>query len=771
MAKVFAVILVYIVTLCITGIYATHNESTTEFVFTIVGLYSECLTNSNAENRTEMNRLASLARRYVDTIPYGPNISNYKSCVKIDVRHYDMCSEKENDDVMKIIVNIMLDEDFFFQEPGEKYKTSNIGAFFVFMTDDLTARFKSLVHGIPIFNSNMKEILPNEYQLYSNFILKLARLFHWNKLMFFFLEDSDHFFYREYRSKCMETFREEYFCVYQKDIRADGKIDNETKIWLFENRPTIVLFCLPKLQEKFFSVNADLLNDLELQVFFHDLSTENITIQNKYTFVFIDQHRSALNLEWDVSFLPHIPTDLYIPAYFRIGFQNDLWLKYQSYFFSVCLTLTMFKGEFIGHYRLYKTLLQRASHSLSSDDEIASVDRFIDVWFGESTSDITYIDHYSEFEYLLPFLMKNKLMTVPSNCTEVSCPPGSYKTYGNVTMGFAWKCEPCPVNYHKSNYGNTACLPCIGLKSVDNGKRTACVDPYEEVLLESSSERYFVIAVCGIGLLTTLTTLIVFILKRNTPIVTLCDFKLSLGHMILILLIFIGVLFSLLIHPIMDSQFCVLKLVLVSIGYTLNVTIVFIKSQKILQAFFSKVRLTSQEIKRSIILQIFIVLMFLIFINGALSIAVVQKPIEILEIRDSLTKTRLYTCSTHSHVSLIMGLTMILQLLCSIQAYRGRHLPSVMNDGITLMYTTFALVVCFGATFAMVQFQKVSQKEVFQFGGVATNNLVISFLLYGQKAVRMLVFPERNTAAYFREQRMAHIQQRAQESIPSNHVQ
>ena len=243
-----------------------------------------------------------------------------------------------------------------------------------------------------------------------------------------------------------------------------------------------------------------------------------------------------------------------------------------------------------------------------------------------------------------------------------------------------------------------------------------------------------------------------------------------MAHLTLILLISIGLMYSLLIHP-ANSQFCVLKLSFVSVGYTLNVEIVFIKSQKLLQAFLSTVRLTSKEIKRSISLQIFIVLMFLIFINGALSIDIVKKPIEILEIRDSLLKIKLHTCNTHSHISLIMGLSMILQLLCSIQAYRGRHLPSVMNDGIVLMYTTFALIVSFGATFAMVRFQKVSQKKIFQFGGVATNNLIISFLLYGQKALRMLLFPERNTAAYFREQRMADIQQRAQESIGMNHVQ
>ena len=206
--------------LCVSDGYGTNRQSsagTTEFAFTIVGLYSECSTNTNAENRTEMNRVARLTRRYVNVLPFVlANFSRieYGSQMKIDVHHYDMCSEKGNADVMKILEIMMLDEYYFFQEPGKKYKTSNIGAFFIFMPDNLTSPFKSLVHGIPIFDPNFKEIMQNEYRLYSNFLLKLARLYNWKKLMFFFLEGSDNVFYREYRSRCMEGFKEEYFCVY-----------------------------------------------------------------------------------------------------------------------------------------------------------------------------------------------------------------------------------------------------------------------------------------------------------------------------------------------------------------------------------------------------------------------------------------------------------------------------------------------------------------------------------------------------------------------------
>ncbi|XP_066911755.1 taste receptor type 1 member 2-like [Clytia hemisphaerica] len=368
---------------------------------------------------------------------------------------------------------------------------------------------------------------------------------------------------------------------------------------------------------------------------------------------------------------------------------------------------------------------------------------------------LPFLSQWSAVNHSLPLI----------HCKNITCPPGFYRTYGNTTMGFEWKCEPCPINYYSSTHGyETNCLPCLGVKSVSNTERIVCIDPYDEISFEMSSERYFGIVVCVIGIFSTLLTRFIFTLKRNTPIVKLSDYKLSLAHLVLICVNSVGVLISLMVQPI-NSDFCALKLVLISVGYTLNIAIVFIKSQKLLLAFLSTVRLTSNEIKRSIGLQIFNVFMFLIFINGALLIAVAKKPIEMIVIRDDLSQTKQSICNTYSHTSLTMGLSMILQLLCCIQVYRGRHLPSVMNDGIVLMYTTLALVVCFGANFAMVYFQKSIDKELFQLNAVAVNVLIITFLLYGQKAVRMLFLPERNTAQYFQEQRLVEMRQRTNDPL------
>ena len=97
---------------------------------------------------------------------------------------------------------------------------------------------------------------------------------------------------------------------------------------------------------------------------------------------------------------------------------------------------------------------------------------------------------------------------------------------------------------------------------------------------------------------------------------------------------------------------------------------------------------------------------------------------------------------------------LLLQLVCSVQACRGRNLPDVMNDGVVLMYTTFTLTVVFGASFPIVYFQKQHEKEISQGIAVLLNNTVIMICLYGQKAFRMLMYPQFNTKEYFRDERM-----------------
>ena len=72
-----------------------------------------------------------------------------------------------------------------------------------------------------------------------------------------------------------------------------------------------------------------------------------------------------------------------------------------------------------------------------------------------------------------------------------------------------------------------------------------------------------------------------------------------------------------------------------------------------------------------------------------------------------------------------------------------------------------SFVVCF----IIVPFQKQIEKEISQSVALLVNTAVIAFLLYGQKAYRMIFYPEQNTRAYFRDQRLKGMKQSVNQRI------
>ena len=149
--------------------------------------------------------------------------------------------------------------------------------------------------------------------------------------------------------------------------------------------------------------------------------------------------------------------------------------------------------------------------------------------------------------------------------------------------------------------------------------------------------------------------------------------------------------------------------------------------------------------------------MFLLYVNAVLLIAHVQQPMRVLQIEDSKEMTRSHVCNTHFHISFVIASMMFIQLMCSIQAFRGRHLPSIMNDAMMLTYLTFILTISFAVSFVMVYFQSLEKKETFQTCVIVCNNFIICLMMYGQKVFRMLAYPKKNTRVYFQELRMRNV--------------
>ena len=273
-------------------------------------------------------------------------------------------------------------------------------------------------------------------------------------------------------------------------------------------------------------------------------------------------------------------------------------------------------------------------------------------------------------------------------------------------------------------------------------------------------EFYIIGSISVIGLLIVILTLITFIIKRETPIAITSDFKVSILHMSIHAV-------TLMVAPFafFTKQSCIIKPLVFTTLYTLNIGIVFIKSQKLLMAFLSKVRLTADEAKRTIYTQIFTVVIFLISVNVVFLVCLYQQQVESLQFEDHAKLRREEVCNTYFHNTMVMIAISVIQLMCAIQAFRGRNLPSVMNDGIILMYATFVLTASFVVCFTIVPFQKPIEKEVSQCIALLVNTMVITFLLYGQKAYRMLFYPEQNTRAYFRNQRLTRMKQEVDQKV------
>ncbi|XP_066923468.1 G-protein coupled receptor family C group 6 member A-like [Clytia hemisphaerica] len=351
-----------------------------------------------------------------------------------------------------------------------------------------------------------------------------------------------------------------------------------------------------------------------------------------------------------------------------------------------------------------------------------------------------------------------------NKCPVVNCGPGKYNIYGEVEGGYRYRCVLCPINHYKSTVGDDGCIPCIGKLSIDNGYRTKCIDPYRDVYPEIMNMVLFqaTIALSSFGLIVSLFTLAVFIKKKKTPVVASSDFTTSTIHLIIIAIAFISSVFPQLFLP--SEAICIIRVSLATVINSLNMSFMSVKSQKLLQAFLSKVPITLKEAKKTVTLQICAVLSSALIVVALLIVGHVVKSPSTSQL-DMVLMERMHFCDTSFHVNVVLGFIMVIQFACFIQAFRGRHLPSVMNDGMSLVYASFASIIMLIVMFAIGNFQQPVEKELYQNLTIVINTLVVWFMIYGQKAFRMLLYPKLNTKKYFQEQRMLEMRERVNEKM------
>ena len=340
-------------------------------------------------------------------------------------------------------------------------------------------------------------------------------------------------------------------------------------------------------------------------------------------------------------------------------------------------------------------------------------------------------------------------------CSKPTCHPGRFREFGkrqdnqwNYSRG--WKCTQCPFNTIKTSYGDGRCIPCSSF-FISNEKNTGCYDPYRKFhfsfqITSVKSCVTFSSCLC----LSTLFTFIIFIRNRTTWIVQSTDLNVTSVHLALLMVNFILPNISF----ILTSNWIYWTLYMVSINLIncCSLSIVLVKSKKLLQAFNSKVLVTQNDKLRTKYQQISItafnmLLSIVIFIFSfkmrALSEESVRYPSILMVVE---------YCEHELQMILQIAFLICLQIACFIPAYQGRNLPSIFNNAMVIVYLSFVMVVSSLVFFPIYLFQHdprdklIVEHLIFQWLGL----FQISFL-YWPKVYIILVHPEKNTKEYFRE--------------------
>ena len=727
--------------------------------FTSVGIFSIC---KDSINQTQFNKNAEDIKGQIEILLDNQDFK---------VRHFiDVC--QNHDRVLESMVQFFLDERFYFpRSTGTEHRhedsendvvrqSQKIVYLVGLVHEEFAKTIKSFVGISPTLFLCYPMGCDNRFELstvrdYSKILLKFAYDSRWFNLAFILVrvESDAKDIYQKYFEDSYSLFREEgAFCVARKTFYIDNSIPfyegkYETFLEFVKNRinkdSIIILFVQKYYQnELLISLMRDKSSNITDKTF---IAHDKPLCHHGYC----DPYKNKRGNYWilyDGSRLKHNK---------EFAAQNHSELK--NNIAEITSTISyphILDGNNIANnlHQAHINFIKRHKREFIFP---LNYHRYI---YGDEMIDNHIVSTESEQ------LLREKHRS-PTFCPTVICPPGQEKVHGNIQVAenndfdaiSGFKCRLCPSNTIKAGNGDGPCKRCDGKLSADNGLRTLCEDPFTNKSLSLDyNMKYTILGLIGIGAFLATTFLILFIVKRSTPIVRISDVYLALSHLTIELLSFISCFMFYVVFSTHTRYVCIGRNLILSVLYTSNIALVYIKSFKLINAFSSNVKLGVNAVKKTTSAQVFTVIVSLFVINSCLVVLYIQRSPDPEYIRDDVKLVRVHHCSVFHENSLIV-IIIVYQLVCLVQAFRGRNLPSIMNDAMAMVYAIFIITVSFVVTFPIAHFQGPKHVEFVRLTVLLLNNLVLIVFLYGKKCFIIVFRPQENTKQKFQKQRMEEI--------------
>ena len=338
---------------------------------------------------------------------------------------------------------------------------------------------------------------------------------------------------------------------------------------------------------------------------------------------------------------------------------------------------------------------------------------------------------------------------VPLSVCSIDCKPGERRV---TKSPCCWECVICSRGTINSNGISSNCSECPETQK-PNEARTKCVDlPQNNLSWNTSAIAVTCTAVTG--LLLTILCIAVFVKYRNSPIVKASNQELSFLLLIVVALLFV-LAFLYLLTP--TDLLCIVINIWRYIVYTLCVSILLLKSRKIVKAFRLDGPLpnglTSGPKKRKsflfkgqrlhllCLLSVQVILIVAWTISDPPSKDTIVLPLQYVFIACKPFR------SIAGEALLAMTITtlLLLALVCIYYAFKGRKIPENFNEARYIGFSMY-IVLLSSAAYYPVEFG-LEGWYVGIIGGVTT--LVSSFAIlgcmFGPKVYVIFFSPEQNT--------------------------
>lgn len=348
-----------------------------------------------------------------------------------------------------------------------------------------------------------------------------------------------------------------------------------------------------------------------------------------------------------------------------------------------------------------------------------------------------------------------------STFCDVVCMPGHYPIY--IIGKCCWKCISCDADTVKKAVGLQVCSKCDKSISMANKNQTECLRYKYDFFTPSKTKVDMVLVLSLSGFLYTVFFLSVFAIYRDTPVVKASNFLLSVIqlsiHAMLNMHIFISILPQVKI-------ICIGNVIVGGYLLKLVIGIYIIKTNQLLSVFKSKTML-----RRTVFLKLREMLIPGMFLtaNSFLTLILFEEfnvTYGILKGKNGLVRYKYCNVSFQFYIDILSVISM--SVICSIQAFRSRHLPANYNEAkyVTVaMFTSTIFLILSIPLDASLRSKGISIL-VDSYVIYCTNVAVLS-ITYGYKIFIILFQKEKNISKYFQEKTFQSFQQHAPKKVRS----